>query len=239
MVPKLIWICRIKGQRLTDSEKKEIYAKLFNGTSVRDLKELYQISQLTINRLIRKAKLKSQETNDMAPVKIRAINSASIWKIIALFVEKAKEPFCWKDIKEHLIQTHGILLDINAIRRILKERLRLSFKHCSPRPLIIDYKVLKLKKILFSVKIWRIISKSTVLINIDESTITKSTKVNFSWGRKGIPLNLSALSIRGSIGIITAIMSNGISVTGIRKGTIKSDSFIEFIKHLLMIWKRL
>ena len=42
---------RIKGQRLTDSEKKEIYAKLLNGTPVQDLKELFQISQSTINRL--------------------------------------------------------------------------------------------------------------------------------------------------------------------------------------------
>ena len=146
-----------------------------------------------------------------------------------------KEPFYWKDIKARLIQTHGILLDITIIRRILKEKLGLNFKRCSPIPLSIDGKILKLKNILFTIKLWRTISKSTVLINVDESSITKSTKTNYSWEWKGIPLNLPTQSIKGSMGLVTAIMSNGVSVTGIRKGTIKSDSFIEFIEYLLVI----
>ena len=230
---------RIKGQRLTDSEKNEICKKLFNGVPARDLKELYQISQSTILRLVRRREIKNPEQSDKTPIKVRALNNRSIWKMIALFIENAKEPFYWKDIKAHLIQTHGILLNIAIIRRILKEKLGLSFKRCSPRPLSINGKILKLKKILFTIKLWRTISKSTVLINVDESSITKSTKTNYSWGWKGIPLNLPIQSIKGSIGLVTAIMSNGVSVTGIRKGTIKSDSFIEFIEHLLVIWNRL
>ena len=125
------------------------------------------------------------------------------------------------------------------IRIILKKKLGWSFKRCSPRPLSIDYEVLKLKKMLFSIKIWRAINVHTILINIDESSISKSTKTNYSWGSKGIPLNFSTLKIRGSISLITAIFLNGISVTGIRKGTINSEVVIEFVKNLLIIWKRL
>ena len=230
---------RIKGQRLTDWEKSKIYAKILTGVPVRDLKKLYQISQSTISRIVKKGEIKNQEENNQTSIKIRAVNNRNLWKVKAMFVKNNKEPFYWKDIKAYLIKTHGILLDINLIRRILKERLGLSFKRCSPRPLSIDYKVLRLKQIPFAVKLWRITKKSTIFINVDESTITRSTKINYSWGWKGIPLNLPTLGIKGSIGLVTAIMSNGVSVTGIRKGTIKSDSFIEFIKHLLVIWKRL
>ena len=179
------------------------------------------------------------QINSQEPIRIRAINNSAIWRAIAMFTENAKKPFYWKNIKEHLTQVYGIHWDVNMIRNILKKKLECSFKRWSPRPLSIDYEILKLEKILFSIKIWRAISMHTVLINVDESSISKSTKANYSWGLKGISLNLSNIKIRGSISLITAIMSNGISITGIKKGTIKSDTFIEFIKNLLIICKKL
>ena len=123
--------------------------KVFNGVPARDLKELYQISQSTIRRLVSRREIKNPEQSDKTTIRVRALNNRSIWKMIALFIENAKEPFYWKDIKAHLIQTHGTLLNITIIRRILKEKLGLSFKRCSPRPLSINGKILKLKKILF------------------------------------------------------------------------------------------
>ena len=95
----------------------------------------------------------------------------AIWRAIVLFTENAKEPFYWWNIKENLIQTYGIRLDTNVIRNILKNILGYIIKRCSPRPKSIDYKILKLKKILFSIKIWKVINLQTVLINDDESTI--------------------------------------------------------------------
>ena len=183
--PEIELKSRIKGQRLTDWERRDIYAKILTGVPVRDLKELYQISQSTISRIVKKGEIKNQEGNNQTSIKIRAVNNRSLWKVIALFVKNVKEPFYWKNNKAHLIKTYGILLDINLIRRILKERLGLSFKRCSPKPLSIDYKVLRLKKILFAVKLWRVTNKSTVFINVDESTITRSTKINYSWDEKG------------------------------------------------------
>ena len=81
--------------------------------------------------------------------------------------------------------------------------------------------------------------KSTILINIEESTITNSTEVNYSCGPKGVPHNASTITIRGSICLVTAILQNGISITAIRQGTIKTFIFIEYIKRLLEICKRL
>ena len=58
--------------------------------------------------------------------------------------------------------------------------------------------------------------KSTILINIDESTIKNSTKENYLWSLKEVPHNASTITIRGSICLVTAILSNGISITAIR-----------------------
>ena len=125
----------------------------------------------------------------------------------SLFTQKCKGTFYRRNIKEHLIQTYGIRLDANLIKNIMKKRLECSFKCCSLRPKSIDYKVLKLKKILFSIKIWKVINSQTILINVDESTVSNSTKANYSCGWKGIPRNLSTVNIRGSISLIIVIMS--------------------------------
>ena len=58
--PEIELKSRIKGQRLTGSEKNEICKKLFNGVPDRDLKELYQISQSTIRSLVRRREIKTQ-----------------------------------------------------------------------------------------------------------------------------------------------------------------------------------
>ena len=98
---------------------------------------------------------------------------------------------------------------------------------------------LKNKKILFAVKLLKIINKSTVLINIEKSAISDSTEANYFWRPKGVPQNLSSIAKRGSINLITAIASNEISITGNRSGTMKVDIFIEYMKHMITIWNRL
>ena len=72
-------------------------------------------------------------------------------------------------------------------------------------------------------------------MNIDESVISSTTKANYSWSIKGEPSNLSTIVYTGSVSIISSIFSNGVSISGIRKGTITSSSFIEYVDHMLSI----
>ena len=98
-------------------------------------------------------KSKGYEEIIQTPINIRPITNIHIIREITSFALKTKEPIYCKDIREHLAKTFGIQLDIYIIRRILKERLGFSFKSCSPRLLTMDNSVLKLKKILFVIKI--------------------------------------------------------------------------------------
>ena len=91
-----------------------------------------------------------------------------------MFAANNKRAFTCKDVAENLMDTYGIQLDVHRIRGILKEKLNYSFKRWSPRPLLIDNSSWKIKRILFSVMLLKLMRKSTILINIDESTITKS-----------------------------------------------------------------
>ena len=230
---------RGKGRRLSNEEKKEIYNQISKGVPIKDLKELYQISISTINRIVKHiGSYKQTEQIQLNPA-IHPIRNRKIWSVVASYAQETNQPFTCNDIKEHMMEAYSVWLDTNIIRKILKEKLNYSFKRCSPRPLLLDHKLTNVKKSLFAVKLIKLINNSTVLINVDESVISNSTKINYSWGPKGKPLNLSTTKIRGSISLFAAIASCGISVTGIRKGTVKSNTFVEYIKHLLSVWKRL
>ena len=185
--------------------------------------------------------MESKGTNKWASrvSRIQSFRNRKIRNLVASYATNNNHSFTCKDIKEHFMETYEIILEIPIIRRILKETMNYSFKRWSPRPLLIDHSIWKVKKVLFAVKLLKTMDKSTVLINIDESAISNSTKANYSWGPKGIPQNLSTLSIQGWISLITAIASNGMSITGIKRGSVKADTFIEFLKHLLAIWNRL
>ena len=77
------------------------------------------------------------------------------------------------------------------------------------------------------------------MVNIEEWLFSKYTKINYSWSKSGMSSNLSTEKVKGSVGIISSIMSNGLSFTGIWKGTVTSKTFIEYIKSQLITWNQL
>ena len=98
---------------------------------------------------------------------------------------------------------------------------------------------IKAKKILFLVKLCKLIKRGSILVNIDEAVFSPSTKINYFWNRRGMTSNRSTTLFSESVSIVSSILSNGISITGVRIGTIKSNTFIEYIGYLIYVWKRL
>ena len=80
-----------------------------------------------------------------------------------------------------------------VIRKALKINLGYSYKRCLSIPLLLNHSFSKLKKVLFSVKLWKMITRSTVLVNVDESSFSRSTKTNHSWSLKGFTSSISIL----------------------------------------------
>ena len=230
---------RKKGQKLAYKEKLEINKQVNEGTPLRDIWELFQVSLSTIKRIMKDFDKIKIPSKICSTIKSRSTHNPNLCKAIESFAKQEKRSFTWRDIMEHIMENFNICVDINTIREILIQRLGYSYKRWSPRPLMLNHKLTKLKKVLFSVKLLKLIDRYSLLINIDEATISQSTKSNYSWSVKGIPSNLSTITLKGSICIVSAIMSNGVSITGMKKGTIKSSTFIEFIQNLLTVWDKL
>ena len=204
---------RNKGQRLTAEERKEVINQINQGVPIKAIQELFQISNSTIKRIIKNSQSNSEERDPPSRIKSRAIKNKELCKAVASFAVKNKRAFTWRDVKDHLITNNGILVDTCIWRWILKEELGYSYKRWSPRPLKLNYRVLNLKKALFAVVLLKAIWKSTLLVNIDESVISSTTKANYSWSIKGEPSNVSTIIYTGSVSIISSIFSNKVSIS--------------------------
>ena len=169
----------------------------------------------------------------------RVIHNKQVKRLIANYVENIIQPFTCTDIKEHLMMKTGISSIKQMPEKILRDKLRFSFKRCSARLLLLNYKLAKVKKVLLSIKVLKIIRESTLLVNVDEANFYHSAKTNYSWSKIGAPANLSTIFLRGSISVVSVILMDGISITWMKSETINSDWFIEFMNNLLRIWERL
>ena len=95
------------------------------------------------------------------------------------------------------------------IRKLLKEELNWSFKKVKQRPIQVDLNRVRAMRQLFSVKLWQKITADTLFINIDETSINRHIKWNYSWSIKGQLKEPTNKPFFGSMSIAMPICSNG------------------------------
>ena len=86
---------------------------------------------------------------------------------------------------------------------------------------------------MFSIKFSQLVDSNTLIINIDEFSIRRNTKQNYSWGIRDHPKEAKVISIKGSISQWKALFSNGNWLSMITSKTFNSECFLLFLKHLI------
>ena len=103
--------------------------------------------------------------------------------------------------------------------------LKLGFKSVKSRSNNIDLDKIKTFWFLFDIKITHIIDRNTLIVNIDEASINKSTKLNYPWGLKGMQIEVWNSSFAGSVSMIMVVCSNGAWLNMTLNQTIDSTNF--------------
>ena len=114
----------------------------------------------------------------------------------------------------------------------MKNELKLSFKKVKARPNTIKFDVLKASRQLFAVKFTQLITKETLVINIDETSFNRRINNTYSWSRKGIPFEAKNSPFIGSINWIMSIWSNGTWFLQLTNETADSNKFKLFLDKL-------
>ena len=121
---------------------------------------------------------------------------------------------------------------VSVIRRFMKTQMRLSFKRVKSHPNNVNLQKIESIRKLLAVTHSKSISKNTLLINIDESSINRSVKTLYSWSFRGVSNEKKNSSFSGSTSWVLAICSNGFWICFLLNRIIDSDNFTWFIKIL-------
>ena len=110
--------------------------------------------------------------------------------------------------------------------------LNLSYKQCKSRPFTFNIAKARASRKLFWACFAEKLESSALIINVDESTFGRTSKINYSWSKKGEWAELKNTPFCGSTSMILAILSNGWWMCLITPQTINSDIFIMFVSKL-------
>ena len=149
------------------------------------------------------------------------------------FIEN--ETWCYDSVNIHnyLKQTLGLNIARSSITSHLKNHFNYSFKRVSSRPILADPIRWIILKAIFWAEFGNIMEDRLVYVNVDEVLFTKSTKINYSWGKSGRQIIVSNISFVGSLAMICAITSRGGWFFSPLTSKNNSLVFIEFIKRLI------
>lgn len=109
----------------------------------------------------------------------------------------------------------------------MKTEAKLSFTKIKSRPNNVNLAQINALRKFFTVKFTQIIDNQTLILNIDESSINRSTKSHYSLSFKGFPAEIKNAPFVGSASIILGICSNGPWLALITNKTMNSQNFTQ------------
>ena len=226
---------RHKYQRLSYREKLYIFREF---KSKRKTKEeiLIQtsISPSTFSIIIKTFERDAWNKAEIyCKVGSKLMQSQYIQHLIKKYIESAKGAYTCRDIQLYVKRTSRIHLEQSQIRNYIRENLNMRYKKCKPRPITLDLERQNLLKMIFSIKIIQKMKERKLLINVDEATIGRNTKSEYSWSERGSSRAIWNIKFSKSASIISWIYSNGLSLNAISDRTITSEIFLEFLESLL------
>ena len=126
----------------------------------------------------------------------------------------------------------GLEIKETTIRRILIESLGMAYKKGLARIVNFDEEFQDRIKQWFAIKLWKVLDRFELLINIDESSFSRLTKKDFSWIPKGKEQIIKNIWFRNSWSLMTAITTSGSVLAAKSDCSITSELFIEFLTKL-------
>ena len=159
-------------------------------------------------------------------------SSRGINHYVQKYWDMQTNPYVLKDVSAHMKEKFRIKLNDKFYARIMKENLSLIYKKGKSWPVGLDRRKADLLKWLFAISIIPRLSDFEMVINVDESSFSRTTKLAHSWLKKGKPIKLNNIWYSSSTSLITAITSKGNAFAANTDGSVNSSIFLEFLKRL-------
>ena len=175
-----IWKIKLSRKHLSMNQKEWI-TNLFtiHNKSISEISKKLFLSYSTVWRILREGKYNEVKRN-CKNSSFRGSCKLDLYakKSITDYFQNTDNPFCLKDIQHYLLTERDIeakITDISSFKEktssFLQKVLFSPFteRHCK----------------IYALEFSNIVDNTKVLVNIDEVIFSKSTKINYSWIRKG------------------------------------------------------
>ena len=222
---------RSKGDKLSIDQATFIKDLSWDvSIETKDIWRAYNVSPSVVNKIKRSSYFQLKQARVKKIVKHYGTQKAKLLNSIKDFMKMNWSTFTAKEVTKHVNLNLNSDYSIKTIRQFMKTDMNMSYKRVKSRPININLKKINNIRSLFAVKYLKEISTNTLMINVDESSLNRDIKSNYSWGFKWKPIEAKNVSFSGSISWILAILSNGTWIWFLSSNLINSDSFIWFIK---------
>ena len=142
----------------------------------------YNLSQATLNRIIKVFETREHIESDIySNWGSKVVDSRLINSTLNSYITKTKTPFTTKLVRQHIKNELGVMLSMELTRRMMKKHHHLVYKRGVSRSINLNRDKLKLSKYLYFVHFWKLLKWCEVLVNIDEWSISRHTKNQYSW----------------------------------------------------------
>ena len=224
---------RGKYQKLTKEQIKFLRTLLNSSElSTKQISARYGVSLSLISKIKRQSWQEITAGPHKNYAKVFGTDKYGLSCEILSYLKEWEYTLSAKDVAEKVSANLHQTYSVAFIREFMKNELKLTYKRVKPRPNNIDFSKIRSARVLFAVKFTQAVTTETLVINIDESSINRNLKNNYSWSMRGEINEAKNSPFVGSLSLVTAICSNGWWITMLTNETIDSTKFIVFIENL-------
>ena len=181
----------------------------FSGKSIKELAQEYNISLSTLYNIKNQSEHYLEGKSRRKYTEIDYSDKLFICDLISGFVIGWRKPYTWSDLSRYINHNSEVDVPYHKIREIVKSRFNMTYKRINSRSRCYANKTIFSARCLFSVKFTNTVDENHLIINIDEWSIGRACKANYSWGVKGSNIECQNINSVGSTNLIMAICSNG------------------------------
>ena len=189
-----------KGQKLSHDQLKFLKSTISQSSlTTTQISNEYRVSVSQINKIKRMNEQIILDGPKKKFIKLSKMNKKMLTNEILKSIESNNNTFYVTEITDFVNRKLNWNYLVQFVRNFMKNELIFSYKRVKSRPKFVDFDRLNWLRILFSIKFSQLMSQSTLLINIDETSIGRNAKINYSWGLRGYPIEAKNISITGSV----------------------------------------
>ena len=141
--------------------------------------------------------------------KISSSETENLVKHINAYLNRHSFPVYVKDFQHEAEVKQSKAYYLHSIRNIMIRNTGMTYKRVSSRPLGYSSDIIKEARVLFCIKFFQDLISDTLILNIDEFTIGRRWREEYSLSKRSLNRERQNTFISGSLKFILVIASNG------------------------------